>query len=302
MTSIVDSVAHFDARLLEGGLTQATLDAIKTAGMDTMSRLAFAVGQPNQPLVDDEITTFLQRALTRAPSLQETSTVKRIAFEAQTYLVASLRQSLEQTDDSMPRKIAFAERTSRMNAIRAGLSGVSVTGETEPSHGLLDKACALFDKNVIAWLERSICVSRTLEVQGGKQTRELSLEKGSLVLKNQDNLSSPTDSEIKLHNALLRRGIALQFAKVMSHSEHSQWVTFLFSPNSLLLGVLNALKNGRLGAGWSGRVPGRLVSHFLSFVSGLSPTSFHLSPSSFHLSPRLGACGRVRGWLVSHFL
>ena len=98
--------------------------------------------------------------------------------------------------------------------------------------------------------------------------------------------------------------------------------TTCFSPNSLLLGVLNALKNGRLGAGWSGRVPGRLVSHFLSFVSQFFsfvsqarclwsgsrlaclplPTSFHLSPSSFHLSPKLGACGRVRGWLVSHFL
>ena len=68
------------------------------------------------------------------------------------------------------------------------------------------------------------------------------------------------------------------------------------------------------------RVPGWLVSHLLSFVSpvlficlpswvlvvgflaGLSPTSFHLSPSSFHLSPRVGACGRVPGWLVSHFL
>ena len=34
----------------------------------------------------------------------------------------------------------------------------------------------------------------------------------------------------------------------------------------------------------------------------LSPTSFHLSPTSFHLSPRLGACGPVPGWLVSHFL
>ena len=43
--------------------------------------------------------------------------------------------------------------------------------------------------------------------------------------------------------------------------------TSFHSPNSLLLGVLNALKNGRLGAGWSGRVPGRLVSHFLLFVS-----------------------------------
>ena len=161
------------------------------------------------------------------------------------------------------------------------------------------------------------------------------------------------------------------------------------SPNSLLLGVLNALQNGRLGAGWSGRVPGWLVSNLLSFVSqffsfashffsfvsqtvacgrvpgwlvshllsfvshffsfvsqcfsfvsqagclwsgswlaclplpficlpvfficlpgwvvvgfqaGLSPTSFHLFPDSFHLSPRLSACGRVPGWLVSHFL
>ena len=36
--------------------------------------------------------------------------------------------------------------------------------------------------------------------------------------------------------------------------------------------------------------------------AGLSPTSCHLSPTSFHLSPRLGACGRVPGWLVSHFL
>ena len=28
----------------------------------------------------------------------------------------------------------------------------------------------------------------------------------------------------------------------------------------------------------------------------------HLPPSSFHLFPRLGDCGRVPGWLVSHFL
>ena len=36
--------------------------------------------------------------------------------------------------------------------------------------------------------------------------------------------------------------------------------------------------------------------------SYLFPTSFHLSPTSFHLSPRLGACGRVPGRLVSHLL
>ena len=34
----------------------------------------------------------------------------------------------------------------------------------------------------------------------------------------------------------------------------------------------------------------------------LSPISFYLSPASFHLSPRLGACSRVSGRVVPHFL
>ena len=228
MSSVVDSGAHFDQRLLESGITQAVLDAIKLAGVDTLSRLAFAVGQPNQPLSNDEINQFLQRSLGRAPSLLETSTIKRIAFEAQTFLVASLRQTLEQTDETQPRKIAFAERTARMEALKGALLGVNISGESEPSHNLLDRACSMYDKNVITYLEPSTCVSRTLEVQGAKLTRELSLEKGSLVLKNQDSLSSATDSEIKLHFALLRRGIALQFAKLMSHAQRSEWVVFLY--------------------------------------------------------------------------
>ena len=45
-----------------------------------------------------------------------------------------------------------------------------------------------------------------------------------------------------------------------------------------------------------------VLDGLVGFPAGLSPTSFHLSPSSFHLSPRLGACGRVPGWLVSYFL
>ena len=45
-----------------------------------------------------------------------------------------------------------------------------------------------------------------------------------------------------------------------------------------------------------------VLDGLVGFPAGLSPTSFYLSPTSFHLSPKLGACGRVRGWLVSHFL
>lgn len=228
MTTVVDSSAHFNARLAESGLTQTVIDSICAAGVDTLSRLAFAVGQPNQPLSNDEVANFLQSALGRAPSLLETATIKRVAFEAQTYLVASLRQSLEQTDESIPRKIAFAERNARMNTIKTALAGINIQGELEPAHLVLDKACALYEKNIVSYLEPSSCVSRTHEVQGTKQTRELSLEKGSLVLKHQENLSSPTDSEIKFHNAMMRRGISLQFARIMSHAQHMEWSSFLF--------------------------------------------------------------------------
>ena len=37
-------------------------------------------------------------------------------------------------------------------------------------------------------------------------------------------------------------------------------------------------------------------------LDGLVGFPAGLSSTSFHLSPRLGACGRVPGWLVSHFL
>ena len=203
------------------------LDAIKASGVTTLSRLAFAVGQPNQPLANDDIVTFLRGALGRAPSLLETSSVKRLAFETQTFLVAQLRQAIEQTDDSAPRKIAFAERHSRMEAIKTALAGLSITGELDPAHVLLDEACSMFEKNVVVYLEPASCVSRSFEALGGKQTRELILEKGALILRNQDNLSSPTDSEIKFHNAMMRRGIALQFGKLMSFAQHCEWTTYL---------------------------------------------------------------------------
>ena len=50
------------------------------------------------------------------------------------------------------------------------------------------------------------------------------------------------------------------------------------------------------------RMVALVLDGLVGFPAGLSLTSLHLSPSSFHLSPRLGACGRVPGWLVSHFL
>ena len=228
MTSLLDSSAHFEERCAKLGLTPAFVTALAGSHVDNLSKLAFVIGQPGQPIQNQDVTDFLQNALGRAPTLAETTALKRLGFEAHTYLVATLRQQVDQSDETQPRKVAYAERTQRMDRLRQDLRGLDITGELEPSHGLLDKCCAIFDSNNVKWLEPSICISRSMEVQGTPKSRELTLEKGSLILKHDDKQTCSTDSEIKLHYAMTRRAIALAFATVLTYQQHNAWMCFLF--------------------------------------------------------------------------
>lgn len=99
MASVIDSEAHFNARAAEMGMSNDLKQALKDNGILTLSHLAFAIGQPSSPLSNDEISGFLRPLLTREATIQEVSVTKRFTFEAQTFLVAVLRQGLEQPDD-----------------------------------------------------------------------------------------------------------------------------------------------------------------------------------------------------------
>ena len=228
MTNLVDSTAQFESRLKEIGLNQPFIDLVKGHGVQTLSQLGFAVGQPGQPINNGDVDQFLTGALGRVPTINEAACIKRAAFEAHTMMVATIRQSVDRSDD-VPKKIPFAERVVRMQALEAELAGISITGEHDPAHGLLDKACNIYDSNTLKYLDPASCISRALEIQGGSKNQELTLQKGSLVLKAMDDkLTSPTDSEIKVHYAMVRRAIAFRFAKLMSFSQHCEWENFLF--------------------------------------------------------------------------
>jgi hypothetical protein len=204
------------------------VNALAVAGVDSLTKIAFVLGQPGQPILNQDVDDFLQRTLGRAGTLAESSAVKRLTFEAHTYLVASLRQQVDQSEDSQPRRVAFAERTQRMEALRLELRGIEISGELEPAHSLLDKTCKMFEDNSIKWLEPSTCISRSMEVQGTSKSRELTLEKGALILKQDEKATCSTDSEIKLHYAFTRRALAFAFARVMTYQQHCAWETFLF--------------------------------------------------------------------------
>ena len=110
MSLLLESEAQFTARAREIGLSNETVQAVKDAGANTLSTLAFAVGQPGQPIATQEADNFLRAALGRDPTLAESNGIRRLAFEAQTLLVASLRQVVEHRDDGAPKRIGAAER------------------------------------------------------------------------------------------------------------------------------------------------------------------------------------------------
>ena len=118
MTSLLDSTAHFEERCVKLGMVPAFVTALAGSHVDSLSKLAFVIGQPGQPIQNQEVSDFLQTALGRVPTLAETTALKRLGFEAHTYLVATLRQQIDQSDDTQPRKVAFAERTQRMDRLR----------------------------------------------------------------------------------------------------------------------------------------------------------------------------------------
>ena len=106
---------------------------------------------------------------------------------------------------------------------------VSITGELEPAHCVLDKMCSMFESNGLKYMDLASCISRAFEIQNANvKNKELTLERGSLVVKASDGPQSSTDSEIKAHYAFVRRGVAFQFAKLMTYNQHSQWEPFLF--------------------------------------------------------------------------
>ena len=139
MTSHVDSAPYLIQRAGEISLSSRISDALKAKGVTTLAQLAFCVGQPRQVLSPTDFETWSDALLT-GMTVGEKASLRRLILEAQTMLVASLKDMAEPSEGAAPKKVGVAERNARMDQLRTQLSGVSLTGQLEPSHALLDMA------------------------------------------------------------------------------------------------------------------------------------------------------------------
>ena len=58
MTSLLDSTAHFSDRCGRLGLTPAFVNALSVAGVDSLTKIAFVLGQPGQPILNQDVEGF----------------------------------------------------------------------------------------------------------------------------------------------------------------------------------------------------------------------------------------------------
>lgn len=222
MTSQADSEAHFEARASEYGVSAGVRAALHANGIRTLARLAFAVFRPGAEFVEATFDAWATRVNHNvALSMGEMAALRRLHFEAEVIITATLRANVEAPDQATPKPIPFAERATRLDQLRQRLGGIPIKGNSEPSHALLDECCAQYEQRALRYVGPSKCTSRETEVAHSKSSKKLKLDGNSLSVS--ETKATPDESistTFHLSQCLLRRGVALDFANLVSFEAH----------------------------------------------------------------------------------
>ena len=231
-SSYLDSEATFSQQAKEAGLSEPWVDALKTNAVATFAKLSFAVTSPGVVATDDQINRFLGNMRVRvAPSIADMAAFKRILFESQTLMMHSFKATAR-GEDAAPKKLSAPERDARLERQRQQLTGLDIAGPLEPSHTLYDLCASMIEKNEIAYISPTKCLSRQQELMGSKPDKEIQLDasKTSLVVKEQQSVAEISiTSDLMLYQAFQRRTLAMDLTGLASFDVMRKWMDRLFA-------------------------------------------------------------------------
>ena len=215
------SLVTFSSKARQYGLSQAVLDSLSASGISTYSGLLFAVA--NAPGAIDDVR-LQDKHLGAAPS-DGTLAFSRLLFEAGTFVVAELRSSVAGDDDG-GKKLTRQERASRTDALRLKLGAWPISGAFEPSNALVDAAFGMVTDSSVKYLSPSRCSSREQEIISERRDDTLfRLEASALkAARKPAQIKVDLGNELRLYQALSRRGVALEVAGVCSFAVHENYV------------------------------------------------------------------------------
>ena len=228
--SLVDSIAAFTVRCDEIDDSRQMALLLNRQGINTFSSMAFSIGTPNQPPTDAAFEQFAQRVFT-LPSMGQIGKLRRLLFEAQTFVLAQLKMAVSGDQSSTARKLPVPEKQARIADLKHRLNGVVLEGEKEPSYGLIDLCQTIYETGNIIWIHPSKCHKRDSEVRASVKDPKQIVKVESQMLKIDSEVvthDAEHGTELKLMWCLQRRGFALDMTGVVSWEVHEKWVDALF--------------------------------------------------------------------------
>ena len=230
MASLLDSEAQFAQRTIDLKLSEELKRSLKRSGLQTFGTYAYAHGQPGQNISDEGFEAWVTNQLLTGATIADIAGAKRLLFESQTMVLASLQEQVNATDASTIKKVPIVERETKMKAIKKRLTGLLIEGPLEPGHSLLDTTASMMQLNEVKYIPPERCISRTHEVLNQKSpTKQLDISAEHLVVKEkQDTPDMTVTSALQVQEAFQRRGIALVFADLVTHESYTRYLTTLF--------------------------------------------------------------------------
>ena len=230
--SVLDSKAAFSERLKQLGVEDELRVELQTKGFETYGSLAFAVSTTPQQVTDTILDAWLSKVTARELSPYQTSCIRRLVVESHALALNDLQRKVDQPSDPQltARKLPMAERQMRQAEQETRLEGIIFSPEVTPSHSLVDLCVNMLEQNVLSWIKPEECTSRSQEIQSFKKDPKVVLDAAGNIKIISKTVASTcsVSSELDLRNALQRRSLAMDQARLCSFREAEMWVQHLF--------------------------------------------------------------------------
>ena len=229
---MVDSKAVFKSRITTLGMA-SLMPFLEGKGWDTQASFAFATGfGANGPdevkFTQDVVVPILETA-----DRKWVASLRRFHYECFMMTTHDLAQRTTKTDEDLdkPIKLPGAERVARLQRVKDSAPGVDFSGVLEPSCKLVDRLVAMQGSGHLKIVQWSELTRRDYEIQGLKSEEHWKVDANNNLKRIEASVEDPADtsSDLKLQQALTRRGVALDMADLMSFQVHETLVKFYFS-------------------------------------------------------------------------
>ena len=229
MASILESSAAFESRGKSCRLSEAETAVLKTQGVTTLAKLAFAITTPGVNPSEDTLRSLIHAADPSSVVVGTVSALCRFMFDAQTLAVQRLKAQVE-GGESSKKELVPAERSERIRKQRHKLCGYDLSGPLECSHSSYDLVLEMAEKDAIFYLQPHKFGTRSAEVAKDRPAKELVIDAQNLRVadgKHSDKVAM--SNEFELSQALTRRSLACDLVGICSFSSMERWHRYLFN-------------------------------------------------------------------------